>query len=67
MKDESEEEKLEKPISDFKQKKTDADFLHIDEENVRMVIKNLNNGKAVGFSGVSNKMPWIVDGRSFFL
>ena len=39
-----------------KQKKTDADFVHIDEDHVRMIIKNLKNGKAVGFSGVSNEM-----------
>lgn len=44
----SEEEKLEKLINDFKKKKTDADYVHIDEESVRMVIKNLKNGKSVG-------------------
>ncbi len=36
--------------------KTKDDYVHISEENVRIVIKNLKNGKAVGFSGVSNEM-----------
>ena len=55
-KDKNEEEKLTKLINDFKEKRTENDFVHIKEENVRMIIKNLKNGKAVGFSGVSNEM-----------
>ncbi len=55
-KNKSDEEKLEKLISDYKKTKTKSDYVKIDEENVRKVIKNLKNGKSVGFSGVSNEM-----------
>ena len=45
-----------KLINEFKEKRKNDDFVHIEEENVRMIIENLKNGKAVGFSGVSNEM-----------
>jgi len=52
----TEEEKLNKLFNEFEKQKTKDDFVHIPKVNVRMVIKNLKNGKAVDFSGVSNEM-----------
>ena len=56
IRDKEEESKLNELINEFIANKTDSDYINIDKENVKSIINNLTNGKAVGFSGVSNEM-----------
>ena len=56
QRDEYEENKLKNLISNFKESKSCRDKINIQTQTVSEIIQNLKNGKAVGFSGVSNEM-----------
>lgn len=56
IRDREEESKLNELINEFISNKTDSDYIKIDKENVKSIINNLTNGKAVGFSGVSTEV-----------
>ena len=54
--DEKEKAELEKLIKKYKETGGNDDDVEVREEVLEAIIKNLKNGKATGFSGVSNEM-----------
>jgi hypothetical protein len=56
QRDKEEEEELKKLIDEYKKNNPNDDEIKIKEDVLEKIIKNLKNGKATGFSGVSNEM-----------
>jgi hypothetical protein len=54
--DEKDEEELDELIKEFQEKRTNADNIVVSKETIENIIKELKNGKAIGFSNVSNEM-----------
>jgi len=54
--DEEDENKLDELIKNFLETKTERDEIIVTDETIKNIISNLNNGKAIGFSNVSNEM-----------